>query len=76
MNLKRLEIDALKQEISTLSSQMHEELNNYHYYEEGLEYLKKTIEKQRGEINSMKELVKRAEVDKREAEIGKEAALM
>ncbi len=55
---------------------MHEELNNYHYYEEGLEYLKKTIEKQRGEINSMKELVKRAEVDKREAEIGKEAALM
>jgi len=24
---------------------MDEELTNYHYYEEGLEYLKKTIEK-------------------------------
>jgi hypothetical protein len=40
-----LENEGLKREITLLQTQMDEELNNYHYYEEGLEYLKKTIEK-------------------------------
>jgi len=40
-----LECDNLKREITHLHAQMDEELTNYHYYEEGLEYLKKTIEK-------------------------------
>ncbi len=55
---------------------MNEELTNYHYYEEGLEYLKKTIEKQRTEINGMKEKVKVAEERVREVEINREATQM
>jgi hypothetical protein len=55
---------------------MNEELTNYHYYEEGLEYLKKTIEKQRTEINGMKEKVKVEEERVREVEINREATQM
>ena len=55
---------------------MDEELNNYHYYEEGLEYLKKTIEKQRAEINGMKDKIKLADERVREVEINREATQM
>jgi prefoldin subunit 5 len=55
---------------------MDEEFNNYHYYEEGLEYLKKTIEKQRAEINGMKDKIKLADERVREVEINREATQM
>ena len=55
---------------------MDDEFNNYHYYEEGLEYLKKTIEKQRAEINGMKDKIKLADERVREVEINREATQM
>lgn len=76
LKLKVLETEGLKREITQLQAQMNEEMNNYHYYEEGLEYLKKTIEKQRVEINGMKDKVRAADERVREVEINREAMQM
>ena len=59
-----------------METQINEELKNYTYYEEGLEYLKKTIEKQRSEINRMKERVQSADMAVREAEVSREAQML
>ena len=59
-----------------METQINEELKNYTYYEEGLEYLKKTIEKQRAEINRMKERVQSADMAVREAEVSREAQML
>ncbi len=59
-----------------MESKMSVELKNYTYYEEGLEYLKKTIEKQRAEINKMKERVQIADIAVREAEVSREAQIL
>ena len=74
--MKNLENQQLKTEIAKLETQINEELKNYTYYEEGLEYLKKTIEKQRSEINRMKERVQSADMAVREAEVSREAQML
>lgn len=65
--MKKLEIASLQHQVSTLKDLHLEENKKHDFYEENLDFLKKTIEQQRAELNQMKERVSVADLALREA---------